>query len=157
MVNCLVFSICHVRLCKRWCLQNFYSVKRNGLCWKSLIRMFWQCLIIWYLSVGFKTIILCSIHSIRLVKICFLQKYNSWKPQLELWNTNHESLVRAFKTGGGGAQCTGPTVLNYDKKNPFLFFSFFLMKSFLSRNMHRMLNKVGNRCSRASKIAKCSS
>ena len=43
------------------------------------IRIFlklWHCRIIWYLLVGFKTIILCSVHSIRFVKMCFfLLKY----------------------------------------------------------------------------------
>ena len=52
----------------------------------------WHCRIIWYLFVSFKTIILCSVHSVRFVKMCFLLKYGSWKPQLKSWNTNHESL-----------------------------------------------------------------
>ena len=36
----------------------------------------WHCRIIWYLFVGFKTIILCSVNSIRFVKMwVFLLKY----------------------------------------------------------------------------------
>ena len=48
--------------------------------------------IIWYLFVGFMTIILRSLHYIRFLKICFLLKYGSWKPQLESRNSNQKSL-----------------------------------------------------------------
>ena len=28
IVNCLVLAICHFKLRKKWCLQNFYSIKK---------------------------------------------------------------------------------------------------------------------------------
>ena len=90
-------------------LTKLFSVKRNRWCWKLLIRMFlklWQYRIIWHLFAGFKTIILCSVHSAWFVKMYFLLKYGSWKPQLESWNTNHESLNWTLKCNPGKVDLT---------------------------------------------------
>ena len=57
----------------------------------------WHCQIIWYLFAGFKAIILCSVHSRWFVKYVFLLKYDSWKLQLESWNTNHKLLNRTLR------------------------------------------------------------
>ena len=57
------FSNCHFQLCKKWCLQNFYSVKKQ-----MMLLKLWHCWLIWYLFAGFKTLILCSGHSIWFVK-----------------------------------------------------------------------------------------
>ena len=51
-----------------------------------------DCQIIWYLFAGLKPIILCSVHSFDLWSMCFEQKYDSQKLQLESWNMNHKSL-----------------------------------------------------------------
>ena len=66
MVNCLIFSICYFRLGKRWCLQNLYSKKEWSS--KRILLKLWHRQIIWYLFANFKTIILCSVCSIRFVK-----------------------------------------------------------------------------------------
>ena len=42
---------------------------------------------------------------------------------------------------GGVPQAQAP-VLSQDEKDPFLFFSVFLIKAFLSSNMKRILQKV---------------
>ena len=88
-LNCLVFAICKNDIWKL--LLN----KEMEWCQKSSIRMFsklWQYQIVWYLFAGFKTIILCSVPLYDLSNTCFLLRYDSWKLQLESWNTNHESL-----------------------------------------------------------------
>ena len=62
---------------------------------KSLIGMFLKLLpywIIWYLFVGFKTIILCSVHSIHFMKYVLSAKYGLWKGKVESWNMNHKLL-----------------------------------------------------------------
>ena len=50
-----------------------------------------------------------------------------------------------------------PPILKLDEKHPLLFFSVFLIKTFLSRNLQPKLQKCQNGRFRASKIAKCSS
>ena len=65
MANCLSFSICYFRLGKK-CLQNLYS-KIEWSSTKNFLRL-WHCQIIWYLFESFKTIMLCSVRSIRFVK-----------------------------------------------------------------------------------------
>ena len=75
MVNHIVLANCHFQLRKLY-LQNFYS-KRKGWYWKSLIWMFlklWHCQIISYLFASFKTIILCSVHSVWFMKYVFSAK-----------------------------------------------------------------------------------
>ena len=52
------------------------------------------CWIIWYLFAGLN-LVFSPFYIIR--EICFQQKYDSWKLQLESWNTNHESLNRTLK------------------------------------------------------------
>ena len=85
-----------------WFLQfaKMMFEKEMEWCQKSSIRMFsilWQYRIIWYLFAGFKTITLCSVHSIYdSWNMFFLLKYDLWKLQLESWNTNHESLNRTL-------------------------------------------------------------
>ena len=78
-----------------WTLKKWMTV------WILSIKMFLklsQSRIIWYLLGGFKTIILCSVYSLRFVKCFFWLKYGSWKIELELWNTNRESWNRTLVT-----------------------------------------------------------
>ena len=44
-----------------------------------------------------KIVILCSVFSVWFVKYLFSAKMWFLKPQLELWNTNHESLNRTLQ------------------------------------------------------------
>ena len=61
----------------------------------------WQYQIIWYLFAGFKTTTLCSVRSFYdSWNMFFLLKYDSWKLQLESWNTNHESLNQSLDGQG---------------------------------------------------------
>ena len=88
MANCLVFAIRYVRLCKK--LYNFYLTKKwmiMGIVDKNDYQ------IIWYLFADLN-LVFCPFYMIR--EVCFQQKYDSWKPQLESWNTNHESLNRTL-------------------------------------------------------------
>ena len=84
MVNHLVLAICHFQLRKKWCLQNFYSIKKL-----MMLLKLWHCWLIWDLFAGFKTVGLCSLW---FVKYVFSTEIDSWKFQLELWNMNHELL-----------------------------------------------------------------
>ena len=64
------------QLHKKWCLQNF-CLRKKRMIVKSSIRMFsklWQCQTVWYLFASFKTIILCSLHSMRFMKYVFSAK-----------------------------------------------------------------------------------
>ena len=93
-VNCLVFSICYFGSVK-----NVYKTwQGNGRWWNVDKNVFksCQCRIIWYLLPGFKTINVCSVHSIRFVKYVSFARYVSRKLELESWNANHESLNRTL-------------------------------------------------------------
>ena len=50
-----------------------------------LLRL-WHCWILWYFLAGFKTIILCLVHSNTIYKMCFLLRYGLWKFQLKSCN-----------------------------------------------------------------------
>lgn len=67
----------------------------------------------------------------------FLQKQSNVKK----FTLQEEILRRRRHLGGGGHRAQSP-VLNYNEKHPFLFFSIFLIKAFLSSNMQRMLQKL---------------
>ena len=88
MVNCLVFSICYVRLCKKWCLQSICLTKR----WMMMeIIDKSDCQIIWCLFAGLKPIILRSVHSIWFMKyICFAE---IWFVKTSTGIVKHESRV----------------------------------------------------------------
>ena len=71
----LSFENCYFRFRKKWCLQNFYSIKKEWSSIKIFLEL-WHCRIIWYLFEGFKTTIVCSVHSVRFVfstKIWFVK------------------------------------------------------------------------------------
>ena len=88
MVNCLVFSICYVRLCKKWCLQSICLTKR----WMMMeIIDKSDCQIIWCLFAGLKPIILRSVHTIWFMKyICFAE---IWFVKTSTGIVKHESRV----------------------------------------------------------------
>ena len=90
--NCLIFAICYLRVRKKWFLQNF-ARQRNGCCCKSSIRMlkFWHCQIIMYLFAGFKTMILCSIHSLWFVK--YVRSAKIWSVKTSTRIVKYESRV----------------------------------------------------------------
>ena len=102
MVNCLVFSICCFRLCKKMMFTKLSLNKKKWMMLEIVDKNVFKIMALpnnFVLICSFKTIILCSVHSIRFVKMCFLLKYGSWKPQLKSWNTNHEPLNRTlYKT-----------------------------------------------------------
>ena len=86
MVNCLVLAICYFRFCKKWSLQNFFSIEK----WMieivdEIVFSMWHCRVIWYLFASFKTI-LCSVHSIWFLSI--------W---IFCWNVICENLTRIVK------------------------------------------------------------
>ena len=56
-----------------------------------------QCRIIWYLLAGFKTIILCSVHSIRFVKYVFFAKI--WFVKTSTGIVKYESRVVKLNSG----------------------------------------------------------
>ena len=80
-----------------------FTWQRNGWWWKSWIIND-NRKIIWYLFAGLNLVFKsCPVYMIR--EICFQQKYDSWKPQLESWNTNHDSLNRTLHTETGQLTC----------------------------------------------------
>ena len=74
--DCLFFVVYDFSYIKSDVYKTF-AWERNGWLWKSSIRMFsklWQCQTVWYLFASFKTIILCSLHSMRFMKYVFSAK-----------------------------------------------------------------------------------
>ena len=70
MVNCLVFAICYFRLSIRRGLKNFCSIEKRIMLVvvdKNVLKL-WHYKIIWCLFAGFKTLVLCSVHSTWLIK-----------------------------------------------------------------------------------------
>ena len=63
--------------------------------WKLPIGMLlrlWHWWILWYFLAGFKTIILCLVHSNTIYKMCFLLRYGLWKFQLKSCNILNRTL-----------------------------------------------------------------
>ena len=74
----------------------------------------------------------CPLYMIH--EICFLQKYDSWKLQLELWNTNHKSLDRTLVYVDGG-------LLHMNNILIVLYKQFHFLDSGRSMNILRVGNK----------------
>ena len=63
--------------------------------WKlptGMLLRFWHWWILWYFLAGFKTIILCLVHSNTIYKMCFLLRYGLWKFQLKSCNILNRTL-----------------------------------------------------------------
>ena len=79
MVNCLVLAICHFRLCRKWCFQKFYSIK------KWMLEIFDKNL--FKIMTLPNNLVLASRIWDHFLMFCSLQ-YDSWKLQrIEAWKT----------------------------------------------------------------------
>ena len=104
--NCLVFAICYLWVHKNISLQNIFAQQKNRWCWKLAIGMFlrkWRCHITLYLFAGFKSIFLCSIHSLWFVKYVFTAniwfvKFYEYKSQDVKSNPGNENWKPSSKS-----------------------------------------------------------
>ena len=128
-MNVLLSHFCNLLISvpKKWCLQNFCSIKK----WMMLIIVDKSIfkIITWpnnlVLITGFNTIIFCCVHFIWFMNYMFSTKMWLWKLLVESWNSNHRSLNETL-------HCL-PRIYHFSgfSRNHVNLFRFYVSKNYL--------------------------